>query len=115
MKRVQEMLAEAAQIYEDRNAMYGNNYITFGGSMYCLLGMSPIELQSDFDHSRFAILVQIVSKLTRYISMFNVGGHSDSLLDLAVYSQMLRELDEIEGAQAFERSEKETELPFDSL
>lgn len=114
MKRVQEMLAEAARVYEERNAMYGNNYITFGGNMYSLLGMQPIELKSDLDHSRFAILVQIVSKLTRYVSRFEAGGHPDSLLDLAVYSQMLRELDEIEGAQAFERSTKEPELPFDS-
>lgn len=104
MNRVQDMLAEASKVYGERNVMYGNNYITFGGNMYSLLGMRPIELSSGIDHSRFAILVQVVSKLTRYISMFESGGHPDSLLDMAVYSQMLRELDEIKLAQEEEQS-----------
>jgi hypothetical protein len=39
------------------------------------------------------LLVQIMSKLSRYCANFNQGGHEDSLDDLAVYSVLLQEVD----------------------
>lgn len=91
--RVPEMLREAATTYEERNKLYGDNYKDFGIIMSSLFP-TGICLGSVDDFNRFGVLVQIVSKLTRYTHNFGSGGHDDSLLDLAVYSQMLRELDD---------------------
>ena len=91
--RVPEMLREGAATYEERNALYGDNYRNFGRVMRALFPRD-IECQTADDYNRLGVIVQIVGKLGRYCEQFEAGGHDDSLLDLAVYSQMLRELDE---------------------
>lgn len=91
--RVPEMLREGAETYEERNALYGDNYKSFGLVM-CSLFPHGVSCKDVDDFNRLGVLVQIVGKLGRYCEQFEAGGHDDSLLDLAVYSQMLRELDE---------------------
>lgn len=91
--RVPEMLREGADTYEERNALYGDNYKTFG-TLMCSLFPLGVSCRSVDDFNRLGVLVQIAGKLGRYCEQFEAGGHDDSLLDLAVYSQMLRELDE---------------------
>ena len=91
--RVPEMLRECADTYEERNELYGDNYRNFGRAMQAMFPRG-VECQSVDDFNRLGVLVQIVGKLGRYCEQFEAGGHDDSLLDLAVYSQMLRELDE---------------------
>jgi hypothetical protein len=92
MKTVPEMLREAAATYEERNKLYRDNYKNFGRVM---AGLFPkgLDCADVDDFNRLGTLIQIVSKLTRYCVNFERGGHDDSLLDLAVYSQMQRELD----------------------
>lgn len=90
---VPEALRKAAEIYEQRNALYGDNYKRFGPVMK-LLFPDGLTIKYDDDWNRIGILVQMVSKLTRYAQNFKAGGHEDSLDDLAVYTMMLRELDE---------------------
>lgn len=102
--RVPEMLREGADTYEERNALYGDNYKTFGILM-CSIFPYGLSCRSADDFNRLGVLVQIVGKLGRYCEQFEAGGHDDSLLDLAVYSQMLRELDE-------EIRKKPPEWPF---
>ena len=92
MTKVPDMLRQSAQTYEERNQLYGDNYKRFGPIMAQLFP-NGIELNSDDDHNRFGVFVQIVSKLTRYAENFRVGGHDDSLLDMTVYATMLRELE----------------------
>lgn len=89
---VTNQLRKAADIYEERNALYGANYKHFGEAM---VGIFPqgVTLNTVDDFNRFGIFVQVISKATRYGQMFNRGGHPDSLDDLSVYSQMLQELD----------------------
>lgn len=89
---VPEQLRKAADIYAERNAVYGGSYKHFGTAM---VGVFPegVNLTSVDDFNRFGILVQMVAKVTRYGQMFTRGGHKDSLDDLSVYSQMLQELD----------------------
>jgi len=101
---VPDMLEEAAETYRERNKIYGDNYKNFGSVMQSLFP-GGIECRSVKDFNRLGVLVQVVSKLGRYCEQFEAGGHGDSLLDLAVYSQMLRELDE-------ESSNLGQELPF---
>ena len=92
VKTVPEMLRECAAVYEERNKLYGDNYKRFGEIMH-LLFPQGIGLMGKDDHNRFGILVQVVAKLTRYCEQFEKGGHDDSLLDMANYATMLRELD----------------------
>jgi hypothetical protein len=92
-KTVPEMLREAAAIYEERNAIYGDNYKNFGSVMLALFRGRFVFIDNADEHNRFGVFMQIVSKLTRYAENFSSGGHDDSLLDMSVYCAMLRELD----------------------
>jgi hypothetical protein len=89
---VPEMLRQAAATYEERNLTYGDNYKKFGAATFPLL--RHIRLEDEMDMNRLGILVMMMSKIGRYCENFNKGGHDDSLLDLAVYTTMLRELDD---------------------
>lgn len=95
-KFVPEALRKAAEIYEERNKLYGDNYKTFGNVWLALFpdGISTTSAQNPLSAcNRLGIMVQIVAKMTRYANNFNNGGHDDSLQDLVVYATMLRELD----------------------
>lgn len=89
---VPEMLRKAADIYEQRNAVYGDNYKTFGSWAAPLL--ADVTARSPRDMNRLGILIQIMGKLGRYVANFNRGGHEDSLIDMAVYAMMLSEMDQ---------------------
>lgn len=93
MKTVPEALTDLAKLYEDRNKMYGNNYKMFGRSMG---GYFPngLTIKTEKDWNRFGVLFHIATKLSRYAMMFDKGGHPDSLDDISVYAQMLKELDD---------------------
>ena len=91
-KTVPEMLRESADTYAERNKIYGDNYKEFGKVMLALFP-NGVNLKTVADHNRFGVFTQMVSKLTRYAPAFTWGGHDDSLLDLSVYTTMLRELD----------------------
>ncbi len=90
---VPELLQAAAQIYEERNKLYGDNYKHFGNFMQ-LLFPKGLCLNTVDDFNRFGVFIQIVSKITRYSQQFTNGGHADSLDDAAVYAMMLQELDQ---------------------
>jgi hypothetical protein len=91
-KTVPEMLRDAAEIYEQRNTVYGDNYKNFGKWVN---GLFPHGIMAFGEHdiNRLGVLVQILSKLSRYVQNFGDGGHKDSLDDLVVYVMMLQELD----------------------
>lgn len=91
-KFVPMALRSAANLYEERNAIYGDNYKRFGATMLSLFP-DGLTLNDAANWNRLGILVQMVAKLTRYAPNFNRGGHNDSLDDLTVYSMMLMELD----------------------
>jgi hypothetical protein len=95
LKNVPEMLRESAQTYEDRNKLYGDNYKRFGSMMNALFPKG-LTITTPESWNQIGILVQIVSKISRYCENFAKGGHDDSLLDMAVYATMLRELDAFE-------------------
>lgn len=88
---VPALLREAAELYEQRNKLYGDNYKKFGHAFWPFL--QNIQLKGPKDLNRLGILVQILAKVSRYCENFNEGGHDDSLQDITVYSAMLRELD----------------------
>jgi hypothetical protein len=91
VKFVPEELRKAADLYEQRNKIYGNNYVKFGEAVQPLL--AGIQLNTIDDFNRYGVLTQILGKITRYCANFSRGGHDDSLVDMAVYAMMLLELD----------------------
>ena len=92
---VPDMLKEAARVYEERDKQYGENYFKTGGMLETLFP-DGLKLETKDDFNRFAILVHLTNKLTRYASSFEAGGHEDSLVDLSVYAQILRKIDKNE-------------------
>lgn len=89
---VPETLHNLADLFEQRNKEYGDNYKEFGTHFYSLI--KHCRVNDIRDANRFGILMQIMTKLSRYVMSFNKGGHKDSLHDMAVYAAMLAELDE---------------------
>jgi hypothetical protein len=92
--RVSQILEGAARTYEERGALYGDNYKLFGKIM---MAMFPdgLVLNSEDDFNRFNMFTQCSGKLTRYAQMFSRGGHLDSAHDEIVYAAMLQELTEL--------------------
>lgn len=88
---VPQILRQAATIFEQRNAMYGNAYKRHGNIM---MAMFPdgLTLNDSDDWTRFGVFVMCVSKLNRYASNLKNGGHKDSAHDLSVFAAMLEEL-----------------------
>lgn len=87
-----DMLQDAADTFKERAEVYGDNYKNFGKVMMTLFP-NGLKIEGVDGWNRLGIIVQIISKLTRYCENANKGGHDDSLNDLAVYSSMLRSLD----------------------
>lgn len=90
--RPSDRLKKLADLYEDRNKLYGNNYKKFGDMMTALFP-GGLNINEKEDWNRIAIFVLICSKVSRYGERFYRGGHEDSLDDISVYAQMLQELD----------------------
>lgn len=86
-----ELLEAAAATYRERNAVYGDNYKYFGIAM-CGLFPQGVTLRTADDFNRMGVLVQCLSKLSRYAQNLERGGHIDSALDLTTYAAMLNEL-----------------------
>lgn len=98
VKKVPARLADLGKLYEERNALYKDNYKRFG---IILVGLFPdgLTLHSSEEFNRFALFVQIMHKQTRYANNIKTGGHPDSLDDTTVYAQMLAEVDDEYRAQ----------------
>jgi len=92
MVDVPTSLVELADLYRQRNDVYGDDYKQHGHIMKALFEYG-VHLHSPSDFNRYAILQNIVTKLNRYLASWEKGGHADSLDDISVYAQMLKELD----------------------
>ena len=96
--RVVEMLQDCISIREDRHATYGNSF--YGGAQkqhgHVMKTFFPegVKLNTPDDINRYGCFSAMVGKLIRYANNFENGGHEDSVVDIPVYSTMLRELDE---------------------
>ena len=99
MVGVSDTISEMGSLFKERGEVYGNNYKQFGFVCRFLFPDGKVELSTPQDHNRFGILVQIISKLTRYAQNFNKGGHRDSLIDLSLYCHMLMELESLDVSQ----------------
>jgi hypothetical protein len=91
-KKAHHILREAAGTYEERNAIYGDNYFRVGEVMRAHFPDGLFVKTAD-DWNRLHIFLLGVVKDTRYITNWNNGGHADSCRDATVYSAMLEEID----------------------
>ena len=89
---VSKSLEKLLEIRLNRRNSYGDAATKKGEVMAALFNSMELKTESDF--ARFGILNFIVSKLIRYSENFENGGHADSLDDLAIYSLMLKEMDD---------------------
>lgn len=89
---VDQMLQEAAELFADRNAEYGNSFEEFGRIMRAFFP-GGISVITEKDMNRLMLLLYLMGKLHRYTQNFEKGGHEDSLKDIAVYATMLRYID----------------------
>jgi hypothetical protein len=87
-----ERIDALISIYDQRRGTYGEDYTHIGESM---IGMFPngLNLVSERDFTRFALLCSIHGKLLRYAARFKDNGHADSLDDISIYAQLLRSVD----------------------
>lgn len=95
--RVVELMENSIRKKLERGEQYS------GGKKECYEQHGPVmkelfpdglPLRTAEDFGRFGILNIIVGKIIRYSNNFEEGGHDDSLEDISVYCNMLRELDE---------------------
>lgn len=86
------ILSESADLFRQRNKEYGSSYKEFGSVMVAFFP-DGLTLKTENDFARFAIFNMVAGKLDRYARNFSKGGHSDSLMDISVYSAMLQDLD----------------------
>jgi len=84
---VPELLEKASDTFTERGDTYGDSVHRFGATMAALFP-DGITLHGAQDWDRMGLLVQIVSKLTRYVNDFQTP-HLDSIHDMGVYAFML--------------------------
>jgi hypothetical protein len=94
---IEQTLFEGIELLQNRRIKHGDKYAnvykSFGNS---LMGLFPngIHIEADdFDSAtKLGVIVQIITKLSRYCASLGDGGHEDSALDLTNYSAMLKSL-----------------------
>jgi hypothetical protein len=100
MSYVPDEMEKKADLFRERNKIYGNAYHSFGRVLKAYFGELHLDNHEDF--GRAAILFKIMEKCQRYTQCFNKGGHDDSLDDISVYAMMLKELDHLPDANTNE-------------
>jgi hypothetical protein len=109
VKSVPQAIRDLARIHDDRRSLYGDDYLHIGE---VLAGIFPrgLVLRTSVDFNRFALVTDLVTKVSRYGRCMAKGqGHPDSLDDLSVYAQLLQHYD----AMVSEVSELAVQKPSD--
>ena len=85
-----QILEQGAQLFRERNALYGDTHTDIG---YTLVALSPNHFgESQREANRRFLISQIANKLQRYVALLPQGGHKDSAHDIMVYAAMLEEM-----------------------
>lgn len=93
MTDVAERLKNLSNLFKERDKVYKSNYKNIG----CVLrSIFPdgAYLRTEEEFNRFFLFMMLVFKLTRASKTFPYKLHGDSLDDLAVYAQMIRDYDD---------------------
>ena len=100
---VEKELLSAIDTFNGRDSTYGSSYIIKGKVMQ-LLFPNGLDLKTEHDFGRFALLNFITSKLIRYSHSFKTG-HYDSMHDISNYAAMLNHLTQLDLEQDEERKD----------
>lgn len=92
-------LREAAQVFEDRNAVYQDAYMIVGKVTEALFP-NGVHLVTEEDHTRWHLLELVIVKLTRYSANWKTG-HKESMDDLINYGAMLAAVDDEMNNEVF--------------
>ena len=92
-KSVSCILKDSSQTFSERSKLYGNAYENVG-SILSSAFPEGVKLSSKEDFSRLYALIMCVSKINRYASNLEKGGHQDSAHDCIVYAAMLESFTE---------------------
>lgn len=92
-KSVPARLKKLGEIYESRQPVYGDDY-KHAGDMYAAMFPRGLTLSTPEEFNRMSLFVHLCAKLARYAQGDMKKGHADSLDDVSVYSQMMREVDD---------------------
>ena len=106
-KAISQQFLENAHLFEERNEVYGDGFVHFGPVMAALFP-GGMEVVTADDWNRVGLLIQIVSKLTRWAAN---PGHSDSTRDLAVYATILHTVEAELAAEGVELSSMKITMP----
>lgn len=94
--RADNLLIKAAELFKERNAVYGDNFRMVGAVMAALFP-NGLTVKTVDDWNRLHIFLLGVVKDTRYVINWSTG-HPDSVGDATVYKAMLDMIDrEIEA------------------
>lgn len=91
--KVKETLSEARNVYDERNAVYKDNFRNVG-EVIAALFPNGVVLKTAEDFTRWHIFELEIVKLTRYTQNYEQGGHEDSIKDRIVYLGILNGLDD---------------------
>jgi hypothetical protein len=89
---VPDEIAKLAELHRAKQNEYGETEV-YAGEVLAGLFPSGLNISTRIGFARLALFLHCVNKILRYANNFEAGGHSDSLLDLALYAMMLREID----------------------
>lgn len=83
------LIQQMRSVYAERNAIYKDSYHEVGAALLALF-RGKIEITTNRDAAKFALLVSLMGKIGRYCA----AGmeHDDSLLDAGVFTALLRTL-----------------------
>lgn len=104
---VLKLLRGSADTYQERSAVYKDNFRSVGRVMEALFPDGAPKLGPAVDYDRWHIFELIIVKLTRYANNYEDGGHEDSVVDMVAYLGILHALDE-EFAKRREEDAKPT-------
>lgn len=89
--RADNLLIKAAELFKERNAVYGDNFRMVGAVMAALFP-NGLTVKTVDDWNRLHIFLLGVVKDTRYVINWKTG-HPDSVGDAIVYKAMLDMID----------------------
>jgi hypothetical protein len=92
----EDFLSSLIKLKQEKGKEYGEDYQHIGTVLSAMFPRGSLLLASPEDFGRLAMLVMMVTKIMRYCTNFDKGGHADSLRDLDIYAALLQHLDDEE-------------------
>lgn len=87
-----QILEGAMRTFIERNSAYKDNFVRIGKAMEALFP-GGLAIHSAAEWSRMYFFMMLMTKLSRYATNWEKGGHADSAHDMIVYAALLEAFD----------------------